>query len=159
MKKLLFVMMVLVAFGLQTGMLLAAEDKLEIVLVAKLEHPMFDAMEQGFNKANKDYPDIHAFKVAPAEADAAQQVALVEDMIAKGVDAIIVVPNDPGALEPAFKKAMDAGILTFTHESVLSKNITFDIEAFDNAAFGRHHMDNLVKYMGDEAALCALWGI
>ena len=27
---------------------------------------------------------------------------------------------------------MEAGILTFTHESVLSQNIKFDIEAFDN---------------------------
>ena len=93
---------------------------------------------------------IDVSMVNPAEADAAQQVALVEDQIAKAVDAILVVPNAPGALEPAFKNANDAGILTFVHESVLSKNITYDIEAFDNATFGRHHIDNLAKHINYE---------
>jgi simple sugar transport system substrate-binding protein len=96
--------------------------------------------------------------VNPAEADAAQQVALVEDQIAKGVDAILVVPNDPGALEPAFKKANDAGILTFTHESILSKNITYDFEAFDNEVFGRNHMDNLAKAMNYEGGYICFVG-
>lgn len=159
MKKLIVLMIVLVAFGFQAMAAFGAgQKKWEIVLVAKLEHPMFDAMEKGFNQANKDFPDIHAYKVAPAEADAAQQVALVEDQIAKGVNAIIVVPNDPGALEPVFKKATDSGILTFTHESVLSNNIKFDIEAFDNVAFGRHFMDNLVKYMGNEGGYVCFVG-
>jgi len=122
-----------------------AEEVWEVVLIGKLEHPMFDNTFIGMERAAKDLGGMKVSMVNPAEADAAQQVALVEDQIAKGVDAILVVPNDPGALEPAFKKANDAGIITFTHESVLSKNITFDIEAFDNATFGRHHMDNLAK--------------
>lgn len=119
----------------------------EIVLIGKLEHPMFDNTFIGMQKAAKELGGINVTMVNPAEADAAQQVALVEDQIAKGVDAILVVPNDPGALEPAFKKANEAGILTFTHESVLSKNITYDFEAFNNDVFGRHHMDQLAKAM------------
>jgi simple sugar transport system substrate-binding protein len=35
----------------------------------------------------------------------AAQVKIVEDLVAKGVDAIAVVPNDAKALEPVFKKA------------------------------------------------------
>jgi simple sugar transport system substrate-binding protein len=96
--------------------------------------------------------------VNPAEADPAQQVAIVEDQIAKGVDAILVVPDDPGALEQVFAKANKKGILTFTHESVLSKNITYDFEAFDNAAFGRHHMDNLAKAMGERGGYVVFVG-
>jgi simple sugar transport system substrate-binding protein len=133
----------------------AAAKPFEIVLIGKLEHPMFDNTFIGMQKAAKELGGINVTMVNPAEADAAQQVALVEDQIAKGVDAILVVPNDPGALEQAFKKANDAGIKTFTHESVLSKNISFDIEAFDNATFGRHHMDNLAKSMNNEGGyLC-----
>jgi simple sugar transport system substrate-binding protein len=125
----------------------AAGKKYDIVLIGKLEHPMFDNTFIGMQRAAKEIGGINVAMVNPAEADAAQQVALVEDQIAKGVDAILVVPNDPGALESAFKKANEAGILTFTHESVLSKNITYDVEAFDNATFGRNHMDNLAKAM------------
>lgn len=119
----------------------------QIVLVGKLVHPMFENTNIGMQRAAKDLGGVNVTMVNPAEADPAQQVAIVEDQIAKGVDAILVVPDDPGALEPVFAKANQAGILTFTHESVLSKNITYDIEAFDNESFGRHHMDNLAKAM------------
>jgi simple sugar transport system substrate-binding protein len=129
-----------------------------VVLIGKLKHPMFDNTFIGMQQAAKDLGGLNVTMVNPAEADAAQQVAVVEDQIAKGVDAILVVPNDPGALEQVFKKANDAGIKTFTHESVLSKNITFDIEAFDNATFGRHHMDNLAKQLGGEGGYVVFVG-
>jgi simple sugar transport system substrate-binding protein len=136
----------------------AAGKMFDVVLIGKLEHPMFDNTFIGMQKAAKELGGLNVSMVNPAEADAAQQVAVVEDMIAKGVDAILVVPNDPGALEQVFKKANDAGIKTFTHESVLSKNITFDIEAFDNATFGRHHMDNLAKQMNEEGGYICFVG-
>jgi simple sugar transport system substrate-binding protein len=136
----------------------AGEDVYDIVLIGKLEHPMFDNTFIGMQNAAKDLGGVRVTMVNPAEADAAQQVALVEDQIAKGVDAILVVPNDPGALEPAFKKANDAGILTFTHESILSKNITYDFEAFDNEVFGRNHMDNLAKAMNYEGGYICFVG-
>ena len=149
MKRFICALIILAAFLIPIALFASgrgvAEEEWEVVLIGKLEHPMFDNTFIGMERAAKDLGGMKVTMVNPAEADAAQQVALVEDQIAKGVDAILVVPNDPGALEPAFKKANDAGILTFTHESVLSKNITFDIEAFDNATFGRHHMDNLAQ--------------
>ncbi len=135
-----------------------AAKTFNVVLIGKLEHPMFDNTFIGMQKAAKELGGLNVSMVNPAEADAAQQVALVEDQIAKGVDAILVVPNDPGALEPAFKKANDAKILTFTHESVLSKNISYDIEAFDNATFGRHHMDNLAKFVNQEGGYICFVG-
>lgn len=163
MKRLVVLLVVLIAFLAPVvlfagGAAAAEEGDWEIVLIGKLEHPMFDNTFIGMEKAAKELGGMKVTMVNPAEADAAQQVALVEDQIAKGVDAILVVPNDPGALEPAFQKANDAGILTFTHESVLSKNITFDIEAFDNATFGRHHMDNLAKQLNNEGGYICFVG-
>ena len=136
----------------------AAGKTFDVVLIGKLVHPMFENTFIGMQRAAKDLGGVEVTMVNPAEADPAQQVAIVEDQIAKGVDAILVVPDDPGALEQVFAKANKKGILTFTHESVLSKNITFDIEAFDNAAFGRHHMDNLAKAMGEEGGYVCFVG-
>ena len=163
MKRLVVLLVVLIAFLAPAvlfagGAAAAEEEDWEIVLIGKLEHPMFDNTFIGMEKAAKELGGMKVTMVNPAEADAAQQVALVEDQIAKGVDAILVVPNDPGALEPAFQKANDAGILTFTHESVLSKNITYDIEAFDNATFGRHHMDNLAKQLNSRGGYICFVG-
>ena len=124
-----------------------AEEPYEIVLLIKLQHPFFDRQEEGIKEAGADL-GVNAYMVGPAEADASQQVALVEDLIAKGVDAIIVCPNDPMALDPVCKKANDAGILTFGYEAPNMQNITYDTEAFDNNVFGRHILDNMIKYMG-----------
>ena len=126
----------------------AAAEPYDIVVVVKLEHPWLDEMEKGILEAGEEL-GVNAYMIGPADADASQQVAMVEDSIAKGVDAIVVVPNDPAALEPVFEKANSKGILTFTNESTEQQNVSFDFEMFDNATFGRHLGDLMVEYMGD----------
>lgn len=151
MKKVMFVLLL---SSLTIGIFAAgAKDSkgnkpLEVAVVVKLEHPWFDDMKIGINEAAKEF-GVNATMLAPAEADAAQQVALIESCIAKGVDAIAVIPNDPAALEPVLKKAQSAGIITLAHEAPTAQNVSFDIEAFDNAVMGRRFIDNIVKYYGD----------
>jgi simple sugar transport system substrate-binding protein len=125
--------------------------QLEIAVIVKLEHPWFDDMKIGIDQAAKEL-GVNAYMIAPAEADAAQQVALIETAIARGVDAICVVPNDPAAIEPVLKKAQNAGIITITHEAPTAQNVSFDIEAFDNAVMGRRFIDNVVKYGSDSGS-------
>ena len=120
-----------------------------MVTVVKLVHPWFDDTARGIKQAGEEL-GVNAYMVGPAQADAAQQIAMIEDEIAKGVDAICVVPNDPVAIEPVLKKAQDKGILTITHESSDQKNVSYDVEGFDNAQYGAHIMDLLVKYMGSQ---------
>ena len=52
---------------------------------------------------------VNVIQKGPANADAASQVQLVEDMINQGVDALCIVPIDPGALESVLQKAMEKG--------------------------------------------------
>ena len=75
--------------------------------------------------------------VGPTTADPAQQVRAVEDLIAKKVKVIGVVPNDAKALEPVFDRAQAAGIPVITHESPSQKGNTWDIEMIDNAGVRR----------------------
>ena len=60
----------------------------------------FNRMEEGVNQYAKDN-NVNAFQVGPAQADPQQQAALIEDMIAQGVNALTVVPMSPEALEPS----------------------------------------------------------
>jgi simple sugar transport system substrate-binding protein len=148
MKKMLILTLV---FVLSVGLAVTAgaKDQYEIVMVVKLEGvAWFDNMRLGIEQFDKDHPDVKAYQIGADTADPAAQVALIEDLIAKGVDAILVVPNDPESLVPAFKKANKAGILTFTHEASNQKQVSFDIEAFDNIAYGRHMMDIMAEWMG-----------
>ena len=53
----------------------------------------FNRMEEGVNKFAEE-TGMNAFQVGPAQADPQQQVALIEDMIAQGVNALAVVCDE-----------------------------------------------------------------
>jgi simple sugar transport system substrate-binding protein len=129
----------------------AGGEKLTFATVVKLTGVgWFDRMEEGVKQFGVDNPNVTTFQQGPAKADAALQVQVIEDLIAQKVDAINVVPFQPDSLEPVLKKAMDQGIVVISHEASNQQNVNFDIEAFDNAAYGRHLMDALAERMGEE---------
>jgi simple sugar transport system substrate-binding protein len=122
----------------------------EIAVVVKIGGiPWFTAMEKGIKEAGKEQ-NVKAYMVGPTTADPAQQVRAVEDLIAKKVSAIGVVPNDAKALEPVFERAKAAGIPIITHESPEQVGNVWDIEMIDNQEFGERHMKDLAKLMGEE---------
>ncbi|MBS9783089.1 MAG: substrate-binding domain-containing protein [Pasteurella sp.] len=113
-----------------------ASAKTTIGVVVKIGGiPWFNAMEQGMNES-ADKLGVDAFMIAPTSADPALQVRAVEDLIARKVDVIGVVPNDAEVLEPVFKRAREQGIKVITHESVKSQNIDYDFEMITNKALG-----------------------
>jgi simple sugar transport system substrate-binding protein len=109
--------------------------------------PWFRVLEDGVRQAAQEFGQ-NATVVSPKNVDPAQQAALVEELIAKGVDAIAVVPNDPASLEPAFKKAKEKGILVLTQEAVDQASNDYDFELIDNSKFAQENWDALVKCMG-----------
>ena len=72
----------------------------------------------------------------------------IQDLIAKKVDAICIVPFSPEAVEPVLKQAMEKGIVVIGHEADNLVNVDFDIEAFDNYAYGAELMKILGEKMG-----------
>jgi simple sugar transport system substrate-binding protein len=125
----------------------AADDVAVVVKIGGI--PWFNAMEKGIQKAGKE-DNLNAYMVGPTTADPAQQVRAVEDLIAKKVKLIAVVPNDAKALEPVFDRAKEAGIPVITHESPGQKGAQWDIEMIDNKEYGEIHMKSLAKAMGEE---------
>lgn len=109
----------------------------------------FKRMEVGVNEFGEEM-SVNVIQKGPANADAASQVQLVEDMINQGVDAICVVPIDPGALESVLKSAMEKGIVVVSHEASDLGNTLFDVEAFTAEAFGQTMMQELAKAMGEK---------
>lgn len=118
-------------------------------VVKESSDPWFIRMEEGVNRFAKD-TGVNAFQKGPSKTDAAQQVQVIEELIAQDIDAICVVPIDPAACESVFKKAMDKGIVVITHEATTQQNCDFNIEAFDNVGYGAYMMDELAKAMGEE---------
>jgi len=125
----------------------SGSKKYVMLSVPKLRATWFDRMEVGLKKAGADL-GMDISQQAPAAADEAQQVRLIEDAINQGNNAIYVVPNNAQSIEPAFARAQAQKIVTITHESPNQKNADFDVEMIDNKAFGEKAMDLMVKNMG-----------
>lgn len=163
-KKLLIVMLVLAcvaSVGLfangaqETG---SAEKKLNIAVVVKVDgHAWFERMRVGTDAYAKESGNT-AFMVGPSVADAAEQVKVVEDLIAQKVDAICIVPISVEAVEPVLKKAREQGIIVVAHEASTLQNVDYIIEAFDNRAYGAVMMDSLAKLMGEKGDYIATVG-
>lgn len=133
-------------------------EPFEIAVVVKITGiPWFNRMEEGVLRAAQEL-NVNAYQVGPTDADPAQQVKIVEDLIAKGVDAICVIPNDGKALEPVLKKAREKGIIVLTHESPDQQNVDWDIEVIDNELFGLVNFERLAELMGGKGEFAVFVG-
>src|SRR5690554_3831431 len=127
-----------------------ADEDWEIVVVPKdATNPWFVRMDVGVKEYAAE-TGLNVYQRGTPEIDATLQSQLVQDLIAAGVDAICVVPVDPGSLEPVLKQARDAGIIVIAHENASLQNVDYDIEAFNNEQYGAFIMDNLAEAMGEE---------
>ncbi|QJD83192.1 autoinducer 2 ABC transporter substrate-binding protein [Cohnella herbarum] len=132
----------------------------KIVMVAKHEGiSWFDDMRTGVDDFDKEYADVDASQIAPEGGDPAKQVQMVEDLIAQGVDAILVVPNDPTAMAPVLKKAKEKGIVVISHEAEgLADIVDYDLEAFNNEDFGEAMFEAMAKSMNYEGKFTGFVG-
>lgn len=141
---------------LPTRFTLAASLALGLVTVAQADNPSmgvvvkiggipwFNAMEDGIKERAAEI-GMDAEMIGPTSADPALQVRAIEDLIAKGVDVIGVVPNDEAALEPVLKKAMDAGIKVVSHEGPGLDNVDWNFELASVDGFGEAHANLLAE--------------
>ncbi|WP_042263946.1 autoinducer 2 ABC transporter substrate-binding protein [Paraburkholderia heleia] len=136
----------------------AAENPTIVTVVKVTGISWFNRMDDGVKEFGKDNPNVSVYQTGPGRADAAQQLKIIDDLIAKKVSAIAVVPYDPPTLEPALKKAMDRGIKVVTHEADNEKNTMVDVEAFDNSAYGAALNDRLAACMHDEGKWATMVG-
>ena len=89
-------------------------EKPVVALVMKsLANEFFKTMSEGAEAHQKEHSSDYELIVngISNETDLTAQVNLVEQMVARGVDAIVIAPADSKALVPALKRAADAGIV------------------------------------------------
>ena len=91
-------------------------DPYTIAVVVKITGiAWYERMQVGIDKFNADTGN-DAYITGASTADAAEQVAVIEDLIAQGVDALVVIPNSAEAVESVLAKAREQGIVVICHE-------------------------------------------
>lgn len=110
-------------------------DSKTIVLIPKATgDPFFAAVQQGADEAAAELGYTIEF-VGPTTADAAGQVTTIENALQSKPAAITIAPNDPDAVAPALKRAMEDGIVvsTFNAEAAEDAREFFINQASDDA--------------------------
>lgn len=125
-----------------------AQDKPTVGVVVKIGGvPWFNAMQAGIAEKSAEL-GVDGFMVGPTSTDPSLQVRAIEDLIAKGVDVIGIVPNDESAVEPVLAKARAAGIKVIAHEGPGLKSVDWDFELASVKGFGEAHAKLLAEKLG-----------
>ncbi len=128
------------------------------LVVKNLGNPFFEAVNRGAQEAAQELGDEVIFQ-GPATPTAEGQIEIIDALIAQRVDAIAITANDPEALVPVGKKAMDAGIKVVTFDSAVApEGRQLFVNQADMEQIGRIQVQMLaemINYEGEIAILSA----
>ncbi|MBX3576348.1 MAG: rhamnose ABC transporter substrate-binding protein [Rhizobiaceae bacterium] len=138
----------------------ASAQDMKIALVVKaLGNGFFDAANKGAQEAAKELGGIEVIYTGPTAATAEGQVEIINSLIAQNVNAIAVSANDPDALVPVLKKAMERGITVISWDSgVAAEGRQMHLNPSDTDLIGETIIKLAADYLpegGDVAILSA----
>ena len=141
-----------------------AAEPLTIALVYGIQGDAFYiTMEKGA-RAKAEELGVELVADGPSKWDPAVQTPIVDAMIAKSVDALINVPNDPQAMIAPLQRAYDAGMPVLTTDQYVGDgdyengSVTFPLSviASDNFEGGKIACEALIEEIGGEGQIYVL---
>jgi ribose transport system substrate-binding protein len=124
MKKLMMTAAAL-AVALSAGAAMAQDKKVFALVPKNMNNPFFDQARDGCKKAEAESNGaFECMYIGPGEHGGGdEQVAIVQDLVAKKVNGIAVAPSNAAAMAVALQAAKEAGIPVLTWDSdVLPEN-------------------------------------
>jgi ribose transport system substrate-binding protein len=117
-----------VAIGCSGGGQTAPSRPVVALVMKSLANEFFQTMEQGARRHQASHADRYELISAGIkdEQDVARQIAIVDQMIARRVSAIVLAPADSKALVGVAKKAADAGIVVVNIDNRLDRDALAD---------------------------------
>jgi len=143
-------------------------DKPRIALIMKsLANEFFSTMAKGARRHQQQHAGDYELIVngMKDERDLTQQVNLVEQMVARGVDAIVIAPANSETLVPVLKRAQDAGVVVVNIDNKLDDAVQQDVGIDipfvgpDNRAGARMVGEHLAKRLSEGDSVAILEGI
>jgi ribose transport system substrate-binding protein len=138
-----------------------AKKKLKIgVSVPAADHGWTAGVGWWAKRAMKLYPDVEW--VYQTAGTPEKQIADVEDMITKGIDALVILATESAPLTPVAKKAHQKGVFIVNVDRGFLPEAGPIADIFlegDNKAFGRKSAEFVAQKMGGKGNLVILTGI
>ena len=126
--------------------------------LSTLNNPFFVTLRDGAQAA-ADAMGTVTLVVVNSQDDPATEASNMEDLIAQGVDAILVNPTDSDAIVPSILAANEAGIPVFTIDRGANGGEVVSHIASDNVAGGRMAGEFMCNALGGTGKVVELEGI
>ena len=126
------------------------EKSYVIAVIPKgLSHQFWLTVKAGAEAAAAEHGAQIVWKGPAEETQISQQISIIEDMMARNVDAIVMAACHEEALIPVIQKAMDRGIPVVTIDSGVNSDLPVCFVATDNVAGAARGADELAKLIGE----------
>lgn len=141
------------------------EAPLRIAFITKVMNPYFKVMVEGAQAAADEYGVEMLHSAAQEQTAVEQQIAIVQDMIAKQVDAICIAPIGSKELVPVLAEAIDAGIPVINVDNKLDDaamgqlGISITYVGVDDEVSAYNAGKAIVDALGGEGKVAILEGI
>lgn len=138
------------------GLLLAAcsqqpAAKYKIGVVPKgVAHQFWLTVRAGADAAGKEMSANIIWQGPSKETEIDKQIAIIEDMISRNVNAIVMAACDEHALIGTIQKAVNAGIPVVTFDSGVNCDLPISFVATDNVAGAKLAAKELARLIGNE---------
>lgn len=132
-------------------------DRIEIAVMPKsTSHQFWETVRAGAEKARLDFNVSVLWKGPAKETEIPEQINLVEDMITRKVDAIVLAACDKDALVDVVAQAVKAGIPVVTIDSGVESDLPVSFVATDNEAGAKAAADKLAELIGGAGEVALL---
>jgi rhamnose transport system substrate-binding protein len=136
----------------------AAGEKIRIAMVVKnLGTCYFDAAHAGAKEAAAQMKDVEIIYTGPTTPSAEGQIEIVNSLISQKVNAIVISANDPNALVPIAKKAMQRGIKVVSFDSGLApEGRLMQLNPSNHELIARKQLQMAASSIGGEGEIAIL---
>ncbi|GMV92161.1 MAG: hypothetical protein AMXMBFR82_19390 [Candidatus Hydrogenedentota bacterium] len=132
----------------------AGDAKLSFAVIPKgLSHEFWLTVKKGAETAGEEL-GVEIIWIGPEkETDVIKQINIVEDMIGRGVDAIVMAACDQDALVEVIQRADTKGIPVVTIDSGVNSDVPVSFVATDNIAGAEAAARELARLIGEEGSV------
>ncbi|MBK1784938.1 rhamnose ABC transporter substrate-binding protein [Prauserella cavernicola] len=133
------------------------KEGLQIAFLPKeIDNPYENIVDEGGISAVEELKGSGK-EVGPSDASASSQVSYINTLVQQNQDAIVIAANDPNAVAPALKEAMDKGIAVVSYDSdaAVDARQVFVNQA-DSESIGRSQIQMVSEQIGGKGKIAIL---
>ena len=117
------------------------------------------AMVEEFKAEAARHPDlIKEYYITDAGGNIAKQISDVEDLVARGIDVLLISAASPTALAPVVERVVARGIPVVTFDNVVASDQVFTLLA-DQEELGAFMARGIAEHLNGQGTVVALGGI